>query len=337
AARPRREGARGGLPRPAPHRRQDTAPADGAGEGARRPPRRGQLRGCAARAVRPRPLGSGSGRPARDRPRGGRMTSAPAARLGTRRSNMATTQSGLVARAITERTGVPVELELITSYGDVTRAHLTQLGGTGVFVNALRDELLAGSIDFAVHSLKDLPTAPADGLVLAAITERDDPRDALCARDGLAFDALPAGARIGTGSPRRVAQLAALRPDLVYVPIRGNAETRLGKVASGELDAVVLAYAGLVRVGRVGDVTDVFGPDRMLPAPGQGALAVECRAERAGTDLSYLSAVDHAATRLAVTAERTVLAELEAGCAAPVGAFATYSDGRLRLRAAVVS
>ncbi|MFW5415899.1 hydroxymethylbilane synthase [Nocardiopsis sp. CNT-189] len=265
------------------------------------------------------------------------MTSAAAARLGTRRSNMATTQSGLVARAITERTGVPVELELITSFGDVTKAHLTQLGGTGVFVNALRDELLADTVDFAVHSLKDLPTAPADGLVLAAITERDDPRDALCARDGLAFEELPAGARIGTGSPRRVAQLAALRPDLVYVPIRGNAETRLGKVASGEVDAVVLAYAGLVRVGRVGDVTDVFDPDRMLPAPGQGALAVECRTERAGADLSYLSSVDHAPTRLAVTAERTVLAELEAGCAAPVGAYATYAGGRLRLRAAVVS
>src|SRR5690606_9769583 len=160
--------------------------------------------------------------------RGGRMTSAAAARLGTRRSNMATTQSGLVARAITERTGVPVELELITSYGDVTRAHLTQLGGTGVFVNALRGEPVAR------------PTELAVALGTAAITERDAPRDAPCARDGLAFDALPAGARIGTGSPRRVAQLAALRPDLVYVPIRGNAETRLGKVASGELDAVVL-------------------------------------------------------------------------------------------------
>ncbi|WP_433699560.1 hydroxymethylbilane synthase [Nocardiopsis sp. CA-288880] len=266
------------------------------------------------------------------------MTGTPA-KLGTRRSTMATSQSRMVADAITERTGQAIELELITSFGDVTKAHLTQLGGTGVFVNALRDELLAGTIDFAVHSLKDLPTAPADGLVLAAVPERDDPRDALCARDGLAFADLPAGARVGTGSPRRVAQLAALRPDLTYLPIRGNAETRLGKVASGELDAVVLAYAGLGRVGRMDGVTDVFEPERMLPAPGQGALAVECSAERRDGDLAYLATVDHPATRVAVVAERTVLSELEAGCAAPVGAYAEYDAGAgtLRLRAAVVS
>lgn len=261
------------------------------------------------------------------------------ARLATRRSTMATSQSRLVADAITARTGREIELVLVTSFGDVTKAHLTQLGGTGVFVNALRDELTADSVDFAVHSLKDLPTTPAEGLVLAAIPERDDPRDALCARDGLAFADLPAGSRIGTGSPRRVAQLRALRPDLEYVPIRGNAETRLGKVASGELDAVVLAYAGLGRVGRMADVTDVFDPDQVLPAPGQGALAVECRADRAAGDLAYLASVDHPATRLAVVAERTVLAELEAGCAAPVGAHAVHDagSGELRLRAAVVA
>ncbi|MDE3724722.1 hydroxymethylbilane synthase [Nocardiopsis sp. N85] len=261
------------------------------------------------------------------------------ARLATRRSTMATSQSQMVADAITERTGRAIELVLVTSFGDVTKAHLTQLGGTGVFVNALRDELLADTVDFAVHSLKDLPTAPADGLVLAAIPERDDPRDALCARDGLKFADLPAGSRVGTGSPRRVAQLAALRPDLVYVPIRGNAETRLGKVASGELDAVVLAYAGLGRVDRLADVTDVFDPEQVIPAPGQGALAVECRTERRDGDLAYLASVDDPATRLAVVAERVVLAELEAGCAAPVGAHARYdADGReLRLRAAVVA
>ncbi|MDA0563718.1 hydroxymethylbilane synthase [Streptomonospora sp. S1-112] len=264
------------------------------------------------------------------------MAPAPA-RLGTRRSTMATTQSRQVADTITARTGVPVELELITSYGDITRAHLTQLGGTGVFVNNLRDELLGGGIDFAVHSLKDLPTAPAAGLTLIAVTERDDPRDALCARDGRKFSDLPAGATVGTGSPRRVAQLAALRPDLSFVPIRGNAETRLGKVTSGELDAVVLAYAGLARVGRLDDVTDVFEAEQVLPAPGQGALAVECLAARAAADLAYLTAVDHGPTRAAVTAERVVLAELEAGCAAPVGAYAECHDGRLRLRAAVVA
>ncbi|MEY9215065.1 hydroxymethylbilane synthase [Thermobifida halotolerans] len=260
------------------------------------------------------------------------------ARLGTRRSTMATSQSQRVADTLTARTGVPVELVLITSFGDVTRAHLTQLGGTGVFVNALRDALLAGDIEFAVHSLKDLPTAPADGLTLAAVTERDDPRDALCARDGLKFADLPPGSTVGTGSPRRVAQLAALRPDLRYVPIRGNAETRLGKVSSAELDAVVLARAGLGRVGRLGDVTDVFEVDQVLPAPGQGALAVECREADARDTLSWLAAVDHPPTRAAVTAERVVLAELEAGCAAPVGAHAEFTaDGRLRLRAAVVA
>lgn len=256
-------------------------------------------------------------------------------RLGTRRSTMATTQSRGVAERLTARTGSPVELVLITSFGDTTSVHLTQLGGTGVFATALREELLAGNIDFAVHSLKDLPTAAMDGLTLAAVTKRDDPRDALCARDGLKFADLPSGARVGTGSPRRSAQLAAIRPDLAFVPIRGNAETRLGKVASGEVDAVVLAYAGLGRVGRLDDVTDVFEPEQVLPAPGQGALAVECRTGAAVAEV--LSAVDHADTRREVTAERTVLAELEAGCAAPVGAYAETHGSELRLRAAVVA
>ncbi|TQN27551.1 hydroxymethylbilane synthase [Haloactinospora alba] len=264
------------------------------------------------------------------------MTPAPA-RLGTRRSTMATSQSRIVADALTEASGTPVELVEITSSGDTTNANLTQLGGTGVFVNALRDEIVAGNVDFAVHSLKDLPTAFPEGLTLAAITRRDDPRDALCARDGLSFDELPSGAVIGTGSPRRSAQLAALRGDLTFVPIRGNAETRLGKVSSGEVDAVVLAYAGLTRVGRTDSVTDVFGPDRMLPAPGQGALAVECTTGRAADDLGYLAAVDHGPTRAAVTAERTILAELEAGCAAPVGAYAEVGDDWLRLSAVVVA
>src|SRR5699024_3739000 len=237
------------------------------------------------------------------------MTGTPA-KLGTRRSTMATTQSQGIADTITERTGQEIELELVTSFGDVSRAHLTQLGGTGVFVNALRDELMSGRIDFAVHSLKDLPTTPAEGLVLAAIPERDDHRDALCARDGLKFADLPAGSRIGTGSPRRVAQLRLARPDLVFVPNRGIAETRLGKVCSGERDAAVLAHARLGRVGRQEAVTDVFEHEIMLPAPGQGALAVECRDERLADALGFLSAVDHPGTRLATVAERTVLAEL---------------------------
>lgn len=245
-------------------------------------------------------------------------------KLGTRRSLMAMTQSGLVARSLTDRTGRAVELVGITTEGDVSRANLAQIGGTGVFVNGLREKLLTGEIDFAVHSLKDLPTAPAEGITLAALPSRDDPRDALCGPAKLAD--LPRGARVGTGSPRRVAQLRVLRPDLDVVPIRGNADTRLRKVTEGEVDAIVLAYAGLTRIGRLESVAEIFEPDQMLPAPGQGALAVECRADRADL-VALLATLDDAATRAAVTAERALLATLEAGCSAPVGAFAV-SDGR---------
>ncbi|XVQ15939.1 hydroxymethylbilane synthase [Spirillospora sp. CA-255316] len=247
---------------------------------------------------------------------------------------MATTQSQLVADALTQRTGHAVELVGVTTEGDVSKALLAQIGGTGVFVNALRDRLLAGEVDFAVHSLKDLPTAPPEGIALAATPRRDDPRDALCGPAKLAD--LPRGARVGTGSPRRVAQLRALRPDLDVVPIRGNADTRLRKVTGGELDAVVLAYAGLRRIGREEEIAEIFEPDQMLPAPGQGSLALECRADRADL-LELLGTVDDRATRAAVTAERTVLAVLEAGCSAPVGAYAAEGEQELRLTAAVVA
>jgi porphobilinogen deaminase len=262
-----------------------------------------------------------------------------ALRLGTRRSELATTQSRQVADRLTELTGRPVELVGVTTYGDVTRAQLTQLGGTGVFVSALRESLIAGEIDFAVHSLKDLPTAPDPRVVLAAVPPREDARDALVGRYKLAD--LPPGAKVGTGSPRRVAQLRALRPDLEYVPIRGNLDTRIGKVAAGELHAVVLAAAGLNRVGRDGEIGQIFEIDEVLPAPGQGALAVECAAGR--TDLiELLGVLDDAATRAEVTAERAVLAALQAGCAAPVGAFAMREreqnrEEPLNLTAAVVA
>jgi hydroxymethylbilane synthase len=286
-----------------------------------------------------------------------------ALRLGTRRSLMATTQSQQVADALTARTGRAVELVGVTTEGDVSRAQLAQLGGTGVFVGALRERLLAGEIDFAVHSLKDLPTGPADGIALAAIPGRDDPRDALCSALGAAgpIDAarpdtdpdlartdparagaahtlagLAAGARVGTGSPRRMAQLRVMRRDLTVLPIRGNADTRLDKTARGEFDAVVLAYAGLVRIGRQDTAGEVFGPDRMLPAPGQGALAVECRADRAEL-VDLLGVLDDPVARTAVTAERAVLAELSAGCSAPVGAYAEEHDQKLHLTAAVVA
>ena len=248
---------------------------------------------------------------------------------------MAIAQSRQVAGMITERTGRQVEIVGVTTLGDVSRAQLTQIGGTGVFVSALREALLSGEVDLAVHSLKDLPTGPAAGIVLAAVPPRDDPRDALVARDGAKLADLPPGARIGTGSPRRAAQLLGLRGDLRCVPIRGNAGTRLGKVSEGELDAVVLAYAGLARIGHVNAVTQVFEPDEMLPAPGQGALAVECR-EGEPELAALLQAVTDQASMAAVTAERSLLEALEAGCSAPIGAYAAGAE-QLRMRAAVMS
>ncbi len=258
-----------------------------------------------------------------------------ALRLGTRKSPMAMVQSGQVARAITELTGREVELVGMTTHGDEAPDQLVQIGGTGVFVSGLRTSLLAGEVDLAVHSLKDLPTGAAQGIVLAAVPVRDDPRDALAARHGAKLADLPSAARIGTGSPRRAAQLVLLRPDLVPVPIRGNAGTRLGKVESGELDAVLLGYAGLSRIGRLDAVTQVFEPDEMLPAPGQGALAVECRAGDTAL-AALLAGVDDPASRAATTAERSLLAALQAGCLAPVGAYAAGTDV-VRLRAVVAA
>ncbi|GHD93879.1 hydroxymethylbilane synthase [Streptomyces naganishii] len=248
-----------------------------------------------------------------------------ALRLGTRRSKLAMAQSGQVADAVSQVTGRPVELVEITTYGDVSREHLAQIGGTGVFVAALREALARGEVDFAVHSLKDLPTTQPDELVLAAVPEREDPRDVIVARDALKFTDLPRGARIGTGSPRRMAQLNAYARthglDIETVPIRGNVDTRIGFVHKGELDAVVLAAAGLNRIGRADEVTDFLSVDTVLPAPGQGALAIECAAGNADL-VAALAELDDPFTRAAVTAERSLLAALEAGCSAPVGALA---------------
>jgi hydroxymethylbilane synthase len=255
-------------------------------------------------------------------------------RLGTRKSPMAMAQSAAVAGLITERTGTRVELVGLTSFGDVSQADLTQIGGTGVFVSALRECLLAGDIDLAVHSLKDLPTASLPGVVLAAVPVRGDPRDALVARDGAKLADLPAGALIGTGSPRRAAQLRLMRPDVRPVPVRGNAGTRLAKVMSGELDAVVLARAGLDRIGQLDVITEIFEPDEMIPAAGQGALAVECRDSDQGL-AGLLARADDPDSRAAATAERAVLAGLQAGCHAPVGAYAIVT-GMLHLRAVVI-
>jgi hydroxymethylbilane synthase len=223
-------------------------------------------------------------------------------------------------------TDVPVETVLVSTEGDRSAQPLEQIGGTGVFVSALREALLAGEIDVAVHSFKDLPTTPAPGIALAAVPRREDPRDALCARDGMTLLELPAGARIGTGSPRRTAQLRALDLGLEIVPIRGNVDTRLAKVGPGQLDAVVLAVAGLHRLGRSEVVTELLDPIQVLPAAAQGALAVECR-ESDQDARTLLAPLDDHATRAAVAAERSLLAALEAGCTAPVGALAEITEG----------
>lgn len=254
-------------------------------------------------------------------------------RLGTRRSTLATTQSQMVADELAELTGRPVELVLITTQGDILTGPLANLGGTGVFVSAVREELLAGTVDLVVHSLKDLPTELQENVTLAAIPKREDAHDALCTKGGTEggqkLAELPLGAVVGTGSPRRRAQLRHARPDLELVDLRGNIDTRLTKVTQDQLDAVVLAAAGLNRVGISEAITELLDFDLMLPAPGQGALAIETRStlpEESPALATAIARLDDPRTRLAVTAERALLRELEAGCSAPVGALAHVAD-----------
>ncbi len=253
----------------------------------------------------------------------------PPLRLGTRRSALARTQSGWVATWLRAH-GYDVELVNVLTEGDVNQAPLTEIGGSGVFASALRRALYAGEVDLAVHSLKDLPTAAEPGLVIGAVPAREDPRDALCARDGLELSGLPRRSSVGTGSPRRAAQLRLVRPDLHIVELRGNVETRLQRVREGSLDAVLLAAAGLTRLGRLDQATELLPCAVMLPAAGQGALAVECREDRADV-CSALAGLDDADTRLATTAERALLAELEAGCTAPIGVLAVLQGATLEL------
>ncbi|MFU8853375.1 hydroxymethylbilane synthase [Micromonospora sp. SL1-18] len=248
-------------------------------------------------------------------------------RLGTRGSALAMAQSGHVADALTKATGREVELVEVVTAGDRSSAPVHRLG-VGVFVSALRDALTAGAIDFAVHSYKDLPTAAAPGLHIAAVPPRQDPRDALVARDGRTLAELPPGARVGTGALRRIAQLHALGMQLEVAPIRGNVDTRLGRALGpdADLDAVVLARAGLARLGRTDVITETLDPMLMLPAPAQGALAVECRIDDQDM-VELLALLDHASSRAAVTAERALLATLEAGCSAPVAAYGVVAEG----------
>jgi|tagenome__1003787_1003787.scaffolds.fasta_scaffold20783642_2 hydroxymethylbilane synthase len=246
-------------------------------------------------------------------------------RLGTRASVLALAQSRWVGDRLSGALGREVELVEITTQGDRDAQPIAQLGGTGVFVSALREALLAGRIDVAVHSLKDLPTQPASGIALAAVPAREDPRDVVVARDGMTLGELPVGSTIGTGSPRRAAQLHALGLGLEITDIRGNVDTRIRKVHEGAYDAVVLARAGLARIDRLDEATEVLDPLQMLPAPGQGALAVETRE---GDDLARdVLVLDDPQARTAVTAERAVLATLEGGCAAPVGVLAEVVEG----------
>ena len=258
----------------------------------------------------------------------------PSLRLATRGSKLSLVQSDIAADAL--RAADPtldIDYVLVRTEGDVDRTSpLHMIGGRGVFVRAVEQALLDGRADIAMHSLKDVPTAAVEGLTLAAILTRGDPRDVLVASGGRRLAELPAGARVGTGSVRRKLLLHALRPDLDVVDIRGNVDTRLGKVASGEYDAVVIAAAGLDRLGRFDEATQVFEALEFLPSPGQGAIAVQCRVDDTAT-VERLLAVDHAGTRAAVEAERGFLAELGAGCTLPVGAFAQVDGDLIALRA----
>ncbi|MEV6233014.1 hydroxymethylbilane synthase [Saccharopolyspora shandongensis] len=259
-------------------------------------------------------------------------------RIGTRGSALAMAQSSNVAEEL-EKAGYPTQLVAVKTPGDLSMAPIAEIG-VGVFTSALREALAAGEVDVAVHSFKDLPTEPDPRLSLAAVPVREDPRDALVARDGLTLGELPPGSVVGTGSPRRASQLRALGLGLEVRSIRGNVDTRLRKVTDGELDAVVLARAGLARVGRLAVITETLDPLQMLPAPAQGALAVECRVDDVDTEHLLQSVLDDQASRAAVAAERAMLSALEAGCSAPVGALAEVvddldEDGRVALRLSV--
>ena len=244
-----------------------------------------------------------------------------ALRLGTRGSPLALAQARWIARQLHEQCGRPTVLVTVATPGDESTAPIQRLGTTGVFTTTLRQELLRGTVDFVVHSCKDLPTAPVTGLEVAAFPAREDPRDALIWPGGTSLDALPPGARIGTGSPRRAALLRATGRELQIVPMRGNVDTRLRKLADGEVDALVLAMAGLSRLGLLDGVATPLDPSLLMPASAQGVLAVECRTDDPVT-AAQLRTLDHAPTRAAAIAERGFLAGLDAGCSAPVGALA---------------
>lgn len=250
--------------------------------------------------------------------------------VGTRGSALALTQSGMVCDRLREahaKKGLEVRLEIIKTQGDADqKTRLHEFPAMGVFVKELQTALLAGTIDCAIHSLKDVPEDEPEGLVLSAFPPREDPKDVLIS-DGRTFRELPPGSRIGTGSPRRILQLKAIRPDLEYVPIRGNVDTRVGKVRSGELQGTVLAAAGLKRLGRASDIAHSFSFQDMIPAIGQAALALECRADDDRTR-EILAAVDDELTAAAVRLERRFMKRVGGGCKVPMAAHVyPYGDG----------
>jgi hydroxymethylbilane synthase len=257
----------------------------------------------------------------------------PTLRIATRGSALALVQTRLVTQALTEaHADLTIEEVIITTEGDRDRVTpLTVLGGRGVFVRSVEEALLDGRADVAMHSLKDVPTEPLPGLTLAAVLPRADVRDALVTREGAKLADLPAGARVGTSSRRRMALLRAARPDVVTTELRGNVDTRLRRVTEGAVDAAVLAAAGLERLNRLDSKVELLDPLEFVPAPGQGAIVVQCRADDTST-LALLRGIDDLDTHLATDAERGVLAALGSGCSLPVGAYARLEGGRLRLR-----
>lgn len=265
-------------------------------------------------------------------PRGSMETLPQLLTIGSRGSRLALWQARHVA-GLLRGMGIESRIEIIKTTGDrLPTAALIEAGGKGLFTKEIEDELLDGSIDLAVHSLKDLPTEQPDGLAIAAIPEREDPRDAII---GVPLEDLPQGACVGTSSERRRAQLLALRPDLDVQPVRGNVDTRIRKLKEGRYASIVLALAGLRRLGLEKEAAQILSPDQMCSAAGQGALAIETR--RADAAVEICLPLDHEPTRQAVACERAILGGLGGGCHLPVGAFAQVQDGWMQVRAVAVS
>jgi len=256
-------------------------------------------------------------------------------RIGTRASKLAMWQANWTAGALREL-GEEVEIIQITTKGDVVTGPLHQSGGDGLFTKRIQEALLNKEVDLAVHSLKDLPTVPTDNLTLAAVPKRQDVRDALVSVHYDSVDGLPEGATVGTGSLRRQAQLLNHRPDLKIKDLRGNVDTRLQKLDDGNYDAIILASAGLRRLGLDGRIKEAVSVETLLPAVGQGALGLECRGDDEAT-LQVVARLNHLETFCCVLAERAFLNETYAGCTAPVGGYAIIDDGELKLRATILS